>query len=217
MIILYEDQEILVVEKPASMAVESRKLSSPDLISQIRNHLALPGQGIPYVGMVHRLDQPVQGILVFAKTKKAASILSAQVQDGRMEKLYLAVTTGIPSPKTGHLRHYLLKDGQTNTSKAVPEGTKGAKLSRLDYEVLQESEGTALVKIHLLTGRHHQIRVQFSAIGCPLWGDGKYGAAPDGNGIALCAASLSFLHPSSKKRLTFAAAPAHTAFRKFSF
>lgn len=144
----------------------------------LRTYLAEKGAkgGVPYVGVVHRLDQPVEGVIVFAKNQKSAAGLSAQAADGRMEKVYQAVVLGNPGPE-GHLTDWLLKDGRTNTSRVVEPGTKGAKKAELSYRTLAEKDGKTLVEIRLHTGRHHQIRVQFAKMGTPLWGDRKYGPA----------------------------------------
>ncbi|MDY3919431.1 MAG: RluA family pseudouridine synthase [Candidatus Limivivens sp.] len=224
--ILFEDQEILVCEKPAGVPVESARIGTADMVSILRNYLAAKPEvsGIPYVGLVHRLDQPVQGVMVFAKTKKSAANLSAQVSGGRMKKIYQAVVEGNPPEESGQLTDWLFKNGKTNTSEIVKEGTKGAKKAMLNYRVLERRDGRALVEVELLTGRHHQIRVQMAGAGMPLAGDRKYGKAdnlpeqkmPDkaGDGmpsvlehVALCAVRLTFCHPKTGKELTFTCKP----------
>ena len=184
--ILFEDRELLVCRKPAGLPVQSASFGTKDMVSMLRTYLAEKGAkgGVPYVGVVHRLDQPVEGVIVFAKNQKSAAGLSAQAADGRMEKVYQAVVLGNPGPE-GHLTDWLLKDGRTNTSRVVEPGTKGAKKAELSYRTLAEKDGKTLVEIRLHTGRHHQIRVQFAKMGTPLWGDRKYGpaapaAAPSG-------------------------------------
>lgn len=210
--ILYEDREILVCHKPAGFPVQSRKIGSKDMESVLRNYRAGKGEE-PYAAVIHRLDQPVEGILVFGKTKRAASDLSAQVQDGRMEKFYLAVTCGIPEDKEGRLENELVKDGKTNTSKVVKAKCPQSKKAVLEYKVLRESQEQALVEIHLLTGRHHQIRVQMSYAGFPLWGDTKYNIQAaeardrEWQQIALCAYKLAFWHPVTKKKMEFEVKP----------
>ena len=184
--ILFEDRELLVCRKPAGLPVQSASFGTKDMVSMLRTYLAEKGAkgGVPYVGVVHRLDQPVEGVIVFAKNQKSAAGLSAQAADGRMEKVYQAVVLGNPGPE-GHLTDWLLKDGRTNTYRVVEPGTKGAKKAELSYRTLAEKDGKTLVEIRLHTGRHHQIRVQFAKMGTPLWGDRKYGpaapaAAPSG-------------------------------------
>ena len=185
--ILYEDSDLLVVEKPAGIPVESRKIGVPDMNSLLKNYLASQSLNHPpYLGMIHRLDQPVQGVMAFAKTPRAAKTLSLDLANGSMTKHYLAVVTGIP-PEEGELTDFLRKDGRTNTSAIVPKGTPGAKLARLTYRRISvlPSESLSLVQIHLLTGRHHQIRVQMAGAGFPLYGDRKYNPSPGQAGEGL--------------------------------
>lgn len=207
--IIYEDSVLLVCEKPAGLAVQSASIGRMDLESMVRNYLAgKEGKANPELAVIHRLDQPVQGLIVFAKTKIAAAELNRQVQDGRMEKEYTAVVCGKLPQQSGTLTNYLKKEPKGNCSKAVSEKTPGAQKAVLDYEVQKEENGLSLVKIHLHTGRHHQIRVQFAAAGAPLFGDTKYNpAAERGSTLALCASRLSFVHPKDGKRLEFTCEP----------
>lgn len=233
--IIYEDEDMMVCRKPAGLAVQNVSSRKKDLESILKNKLALEsGRGNPYLGIVHRLDQPVEGLILFGKNQKAAASLSAQIQDGRMKKYYLAVTDGIPEKKEDVLVHYLKKDGRTNTSKAAPAGTPGAKKACLFYKVLQETEGKALLQITLYTGRHHQIRVQTAAMGIPLWGDAKYnprfqeGSGANAlwqeeaagrrweTGIGLCAYRLEFVHPRTGEKKIFTCQPAGEVFKLFS-
>lgn len=221
--ILFEDRQILVCHKPAGLAVQSARVGTADMESLLKNYLAKKEPGkIPYLGVVHRLDQPVEGVLLFARTPKAARDLSAQIAGGQMKKLYLAVTGRCPSAPEGTLEDYLKKDGRTNTSAVVPKGTEGAKKARLSYRVEQvlpgEEPGTdrCLVRIRLETGRHHQIRVQMAHAGMPLLGDQKYGNAKVGDAaLALCADCLTFMYPGTKKEKTFRVEPEGAAFQKF--
>lgn len=243
--ILYEDRDILVCYKPAGIAVQSASSFQADMVSELKNYLAQKENKEPYLAVIHRLDQPVSGVLVFGKTKAAAASLSAQVQDGRSEKIYRAVVCGVfpESEKEGTLEHFLIKDGKTNTSKVIEiEKNKGngkqskdtftkkiqrkdAKKATLFYRVLNENGGNSEVEIKLFTGRHHQIRVQMAHIGHPIVGDSKYGTLTEvkenfekkkaqtenqeglqgavPKGLCLCAYRFSFLHPSTKKRLSF--------------
>ena len=213
-----------VVEKPAGIPVETSRIGSKDMVSLLKNHLAETGGkpgGIPYLGMIHRLDQPVQGVMVFAKNQKAAASLSKEIAQNEMKKTYLAVVEGTAKEEES-LTDYLLKDGRTNTSKKVPKGTKGAKESRLSYECLKTLEDPALaalplslVRIHLFTGRHHQIRVQMADVGLPLYGDRKYNPASKGSSLALCAFELTFRHPATGKSMTFSCKPTGEIFGKF--
>ena len=187
--IIYEDADLLVVEKPAGLESQSSRKFEPDMVSEIKNYLRIStkkstksstGGGEPYVGVIHRLDKPVAGVMVYAKNQKAAASLSRQVQDGRMEKQYRAVVCGKLVDIVGNYVDYLLKDGKNNYSSVVDKTAAGSKRAELSYRVLGEKEEAAkgetqeilsLVEIRLLTGRHHQIRVQFAAHGTPLWGD----------------------------------------------
>lgn len=197
--ILYEDKDIIVCHKPAGIATQTARIGQADMVSEVTNYLARM-QKAPYVGVVHRLDQPVEGILVFARNQRAAAELSRQIAENRMEKYYYAVVCGRQFAPRGELTDYLLKDGRTNTSRIVPPEVRGAKKAVLEYEIQKEilpeedSEAEsnvtqtaaaaeadqtrlALVQIRLHTGRHHQIRVQMSNAGMSLLGDYKYADA----------------------------------------
>ncbi len=218
--IIFEDEHILVVKKDAGIPVQAGKMRIMDLQGLIKNELYRRNRkgGEPYLGLIHRLDQPVEGVMVFAKTPFAAGHLSEQVTDGRMKKHYLALLCGKPSEDSGKLVDYLLKDGRTNTSSVVTEYTKDAKRSELNYKVLKREELTTLVEVELLTGRHHQIRVQMANAGWPLYGDTKYN--PQFQNItehvqtALCAYKLSFVHPKSKKIMEFCIEPENSLLKQ---
>ena len=215
--ILYEDGQLLVCRKPAGVPVQSGKVGQKDMVSILRNYRN-GKEGDTYIGLVHRLDQPVQGVMVFAKTKMAAAELSRQITDGRVRKQYLAVICGKPIKKQGVLVDYLLKDARTNTSSIVPEGTKGAKRAELRYRIIAETLGYALAEIDLLTGRHHQIRVQMAGAGMPLAGDRKYNLSDAGQTekyVTLAAHRLSFEHPVLKKEICFEGKPEGAIFKKF--
>ncbi len=223
--ILYEDGEILVVEKPVGMESQSSKSFEPDMVSEVKKHINMlsPEKREPYVGVIHRLDKPVGGIMVYAKTRSAASSLSKQVSDHQMEKIYYAVVCGKPVENSGTYVDYLWKDGKNNCSKIVDKGIKGAKPAELKYRVVdirkEAEEEYCLMEIRLKTGRHHQIRVQMAGHGTPLWGDRKYNphfrnAAAGGN-VALFAYSLAFFHPITKKKLKYSIKPRETWFEMF--
>lgn len=211
--ILFEDDHVLVVKKDAGIPVQAGKLRMMDLQGLIKNELYRRNRkgGEPYLGLIHRLDQPVEGVMVFAKTPFAAGALSEQVTDGRMKKHYLALLCGKPSEDSGKLVDYLVKDGRTNTSSVVKSQEKDAKRAELNYQVLKRNEETTLVEVELITGRHHQIRVQMANAGWPLYGDTKYN--PQFQEImkhvqtALCAYKLSFVHPKTKKVMEFCIEP----------
>lgn len=214
--IIYEDEAIIVCRKEAGVAVQTARAGQADVVSLLKNYRAKKKEE-PYIGLIHRLDQPVEGVMVFAKTQQAAAKLSAQVSSRSMEKEYLAVTTGVPKPQKGELRDWLLRDGKTNTSAVVDKGTPQAKEAVLDYEVEQVSENgqQALVHIWLHTGRHHQIRVQFAHAGYPLVGDTKYGKSEQNSRycpVALCSCRIGFVHPVTKKKMEFVIEPKGKAF-----
>ena len=211
--ILFEDDHVLVVKKDAGIPVQAGKLRMMDLQGLIKNELYRRNRkgGEPYLGLIHRLDQPVEGVMVFAKTPFAAGALSEQVTDGRMKKHYLALLCGKPSEDSGKLVDYLVKDGHTNTSSVVKEQNKDAKRAELNYQVLKRYEETTLVEVELITGRHHQIRVQMANAGWPLYGDTKYNPqfqeVMEHVQTALCAYKLSFVHPKTKKVMEFCIEP----------
>lgn len=215
--ILYEDQELLVVNKPSGLAVQCAGTRKKDLESMVKTWIyEQSGQANPYLGVVHRLDQPVQGIVVFARTPQTAAALSRQLQEGGMKKVYLAVACGTPKQESGRLEHYLKKDGRTNLSQVVDASCRGAKKAVLEYRVREQREGLSLLEIHLLTGRHHQIRVQTAAAGMPLYGDQKYNPkAQNGQQIALCASRLELKHPKMGKPMCFTCKPDGEAFALF--
>lgn len=211
--ILFEDDHVLVVKKDAGIPVQAGKMRMMDLQGLIKNELYRRNRkgGEPYLGLIHRLDQPVEGVMVFAKTPFAAGALSEQVTDGRMKKHYLALLCGKPSEDSGKLVDYLVKDGRTNTSSVVKEQNKDAKRAELNYQVLKRYEETTLVEVELITGRHHQIRVQMANAGWPLYGDTKYNPqfqeVMEHVQTALCAYKLSFVHPKTKKVMEFCIEP----------
>lgn len=222
--ILYEDKEIIVCHKAAGIAVQSARIGMPDMESTLKNYLVAKNPGkMPYLGVVHRLDQPVEGVIVFAKNKKAAAGLTGQITSGSVTKEYLAVTAQKVEKVQGHLEDYLKKNGKTNTSAVVTPETDGAKKAVLDYEVLNEvsDERTLtgkriLVRIQLGTGRHHQIRVQMAHAGMSLLGDRKYNPE-DSSGLplGLCSCHLVFRHPVTGKKLEFQVTPKGECFAGF--
>lgn len=225
--ILYEDAHILVVWKPAGLDSQSSRGIGADMVSQIQQHIhnLSPKQGEPYVGVIHRLDKPVSGILVYAKEKKAAAALSSQLSDGTMEKQYLAVVCGKVDKNVDKFVDYLLKDGKTNLSRIVDMGISGAKRAELEYRALKYAQIApygflTLTEIALKTGRHHQIRVQMAGHGLPIFGDRKYNpdfqaVGKDADNIALSAYRLSFLHPVTGKAMEFCRMPDGEVFRRF--
>ena len=222
--ILFEDKDILVCHKAAGLAVQNARIGAADMESMLMNYLAAENPGkMPYLGIVHRLDQPVEGVLVFSKNKKAAAGLTKQITSGSVVKEYLAVTDRMPEKRTGRLEDFLKKDGRNNTSSVAATGGDGAKKAVLDYEVFQEiadeRTGTGkriLVKIQLGTGRHHQIRVQMAHAGMPLLGDRKYNPGDTSHlPLGLCSCHLVFRHPISGKKMEFTVTPKGDSFAGF--
>ncbi len=225
--ILFEDEHIIVCYKPSGIPTQTAKLGAVDMVSLLKNYLYKnqKEKKEPYVAVIHRLDQPVEGILVFAKTPFAAKELNKGMQDGSgFGKYYKAVLCGVPDKAKGILENYLVKDGKTNTSRVCTATERDAKKAVLEYEVLEtyknEQQKKTLVSIKLHTGRYHQIRVQMANIGCPIWGDTKYGVAQDGANvdkswkqIALCAYRLEFVHPKTKKKMDFEVEPESEGFK----
>ena len=205
--ILFEDNHIIVVEKPVNIPSQADKTCDIDMLTIIKQYIKEKYQkpGEVYLGLVHRLDRPTGGVMVFAKTSKAASRLSEQVREKQMHKKYLCIVDGKMENTTGSMRDFLIKNEKTNTSKVVKEGTKNAKEALLDYEVIKYNEeiNMSVVKVDLHTGRHHQIRVQFASRNHSLSGDQKYGTRGRGKQLALWAFCLSFEHPTLKEEMTF--------------
>ncbi|MCM1183419.1 MAG: RluA family pseudouridine synthase [Roseburia sp.] len=210
--ILYEDDALIVAHKPAGIATQTAKIGQTDMISLLRGYRKQQGEDT-YIGVIHRLDQPVEGLLVFAKTAQMAGKLSRMLQKGEIKKQYAALTAGIPETDEGLLRDFLLQDRRTNLSRVVPEGTAGAKEARLQWRLVKRfpGEGFSLMEIEIFTGRHHQIRVQMSNAGMPLLGDAKYGSDAsreisehmDIKNTALLADKLLLTHPVSRKPMAF--------------
>ncbi|MDE7201213.1 MAG: RluA family pseudouridine synthase [Lachnospiraceae bacterium] len=208
--IVYEDNVLLVVHKPAGIATETARVGQADLVSELKNYRKRKGEDT-YIGVVHRLDQPVEGLLVFAKDGGTAKKLGDELLRGILTKKYVALVAGVPQTPEGDLTDYLLKDGRTNLSKVVPKETKGAKEASLHWRVLQHNDVVSLLEIELYTGRHHQIRVQMAHAGYPLLGDFKYGSAASKdlsrdsavNSTALLAYEIRLTNPGTGKEMNF--------------
>lgn len=236
--IVYEDEAVLVIRKPAGLATESAGIGQKDVVSELKNFVAKKNPGkMPYLGIVHRLDQPVEGLLVFAKTKKAAENLTAQLGKGTLKKEYLAVVCGKVPENTGRLVDYLAKEkgmavvknaADAKTEKDVDAQTEKAagpqaKKAVLTYTKKAETEKFTLLAVQIETGRFHQIRAQLSHAGFPILGDEKYGSEESKElsrekkirFTALCAASLSFRHPVTGKTMAFTQTPQNPAFADF--
>ena len=209
--VIYEDNHIIVVEKPVNIPSQGDKTGDVDMLTIIKEYLKekYNKPGNVYLGLIHRLDRPVGGVMVFAKTSKAAARLSEQVRDKVFKKKYLVIANGKFDKETGVLSDYLLKNERKNMSRVVPEGTKNSKYAELDYEVLKyDAElNLSVLKINLHTGRHHQIRVQLSSRNHSIYGDQKYGGRGHGKQICLWAYELTINHPITKEEMTFKSIP----------
>ncbi|MBO5460455.1 MAG: RluA family pseudouridine synthase [Ruminococcus sp.] len=227
--ILYEDADLIVCIKPAGVPTQSKEIRTPDMETLLKTHLrkSFPQAQVPYLAVIHRLDQPVEGILVFAKTPAAAKELNRQLTTSGFGKYYRALLSHIPEEQEADLEHFLVRDGRTNTSSVCTEDTPDAKKAKLHYKIIKTEGDQAVADIVLDTGRHHQIRVQMAAIDCPIVGDTKYGAAVstpaascanpfsssstlrrpvsrrESRRIELYACRLTFVHPTTKKNMTF--------------
>ncbi|MCK5736116.1 MAG: RNA pseudouridine synthase [Spirochaetaceae bacterium] len=207
--ILYEDNHVLAVNKPTGMLVQGDKSGDVSILDMVKVFLKERDDkpGNVFLGLPHRLDRPTSGVLILAKTSKALSRLAASFRDRDVSKIYWALVEAPPENPEGELIDWLKKDGRTNTSRRVMVGTPGAKEAQLRYKLLGASERYWLIEVELLTGRHHQIRVQLSAMGCAIKGDLKYGAkrSNPGGGIHLHARRLETAHPTKDSRLVITA------------
>ena len=201
--IIYRDNDIILIFKEAGLAVQSRNVMHKDAESLLLSELMQNGGTgkKPELHVINRLDQPVEGLVLFALNKKAAAALTKQLTDGNIEKIYRAQIAGTIPADEGTLTDYLQKDGRSNTSRIVSKGTPNAKKATLSYKKVSDDE----IEIKLLTGRHHQIRVQLAHAGMPIRGDRKYGKSdPDYRGrLMLTACRLTFIHPSTGKKMDF--------------
>lgn len=208
--IIYEDNHLLVVEKKPNIPIQQDSSKDIDMLNILKKYLKekYNKPGNVYLGLVHRLDRPVGGIMVFAKTSKAASRLSEQIRKGEIKKYYLAVVNGMLKKEKDTLENYIYKDEKTGNSRIVDKEYINSKYAKLEYEVLEENknENLSLVRILLHTGRHHQIRLQFSNIGNSLYGDQRYGIQ-DKKQIALWAYRLEFKHPTKNEALNLECKP----------
>lgn len=209
--ILYEDNHVLVVEKPVNIPVQGDSSGDQDLLTILKEDIKVRYQkpGNVYLGLVHRLDRPVGGVIVFAKTSKAASRLSDILRKQEFDRSYLAVVWGTPAKKQAVLEHYLKKNHRKNQVSVVSANDKDAKKAKLEYKVVASTGELTLLHVKLHTGRPHQIRVQLTAIGCPLYGDQKYGSKINSPGqqIALWAYSAKFQHPTKKESISLQSLP----------
>ena len=209
--VLYEDNHVIIVAKEVGEIVQGGKTGDATLADAVKAYVkeryAKPGE--VFLGVVHRLDRPVSGVVLFARTSKALARLNEMFRQGQVQKTYLALVLNAPRERAATLTHYLVRNEQRNKSFAYDHERPGAKRAVLDYRVAGHNERHTMLEVHLHTGRHHQIRCQLAAIGCPIRGDLKYGAPrsnPDG-GICLHASRIAFEHPVSHQWIDVAAPP----------
>ncbi len=209
--IVYEDNHLLVVVKPQNIPVCGDSSGDQNLLDLLKQYIVetYNKAGEAYLGLVHRLDRPTGGVMVFAKTSKAAARLAENIKKGEMEKKYFAVTVGTMRDKRGVLENMLLKNAEKNMVYAVPSTTVGAKKAILQFETVNAVDGLGLVDIKLITGRSHQARVQLATQNTPIYGDQKYGQgkSPANTNLALWAVQLRFPHPTTKEIMIFRVLP----------
>ena len=209
--VLFEDNHIIAVNKKPSEIVQGDKTGDVPLSEKVKEYIRKkynkPGEA--YLGVAHRIDRPVSGVVIFARTSKALARINEMFRDKEVKKTYWAVVKNKPNPESGHLTHYLIKNEQKNMSRAYNKEVEGALKSELDYKILFSSDNYHLLEINPQTGRHHQIRVQLSAIGCPIKGDFKYGfkRGNEDASIHLHARKAEFIHPVSKEAIVIEANP----------
>ena len=210
LIILHEDNQIIVVLKPQNVPCCPDESKDDNLLDCVKQYIKVTYNkpGNVFTGLVHRLDRPTGGVMVFAKNTKSAERLSTALQNGEFEKRYLAVLCGAPNKDSGELKNYIRKNAVNNMSYVCTQTESGAKYAELDYVIRGKEDGLSLADIRIHTGRSHQIRIQFSAINTPVYGDMKYGGAKAQKGkLALWAYSLKFVHPVTKEAMRFIALP----------
>ncbi len=207
--VIYEDNHIIVVIKPQNIPTQGDESGDVDMLTIVKAYIKekYNKSGDVFVGLVHRLDRPTGGVMVFAKTSKAATRLSEQIRNNEMSKKYLAITSAVPKEPRKQLVNHLLKNAKTNSVSVVPELTENAKRAVLCYNLLEVQNKFALLDVDLETGRSHQIRVQLKHIGCPIVGDVKYGGVNIKSPLALWAYELKFTHPTLKDKMTFRVFP----------
>ncbi len=208
--IVYEDNHIIVIVKPYNVAVQEDSSKDEDMLNIIKNYIKIRDNkpGNVYIGLVHRLDRVTGGLMVFAKTSKAAARLTEQIKDKQLKKNYLCVVNGIPKNSKDKLTTYLKKDEKTNTVSIVPMAQLGSKQAVLEYELIASKNNKSLLSINLITGRSHQIRVQMAKqLNMPIYADFKYGDKTNKGNLCLWAYKLAFVHPTTKQNLKFVSCP----------
>jgi len=207
--IIYEDEHLLLIDKPAGLLSQEDHTGDMDVLTLCKQYLSRSQNNNPYLGLIHRLDRPVGGLMLLAKSRNAAANLSKQIRNRTVQKTYWVITMGAP-PRNGVLTHDLQKDRDANVVEVVTGNQQKGKRAELSFAKLEESDDLHLLSVHLQTGRPHQIRVQLAHEGYPIWGDYKYGQnQPDGRTMALRAVELVFKHPNTNQHLHFELAPSN--------
>lgn len=210
--VIYEDNQIIVVIKPQNVPTQQDGSGDKDMLTMVKEYVKekYNKKGEAFVGLVHRLDRPTGGVMVFARNSKSARRLSAQIKDGMFEKIYFAIVKNRPRLIKNRLENYIKKDVKENKAVLSTMAEKDAKKAILNYEVIETKDNLTLLKINLETGRGHQIRVQLSSIGCAIYGDAKYSTTDENlrtYNLALWAGILRFKHPTQDKVMNFKVAP----------
>lgn len=207
--VLFEDNHIIIVNKKAGQIVQIDDSKDKPLDEVVKTFLKkkYKKEGNVFLGVIHRLDRPVSGCIIFAKSSKALSRLNKMFQEKKIQKTYWALSLKAPSQKTGHIKGFLLKDRSKNKTKSYPNSVKDSKFSELTYEHIKNVRNKALIEVNPLTGRPHQIRVQLASIGCIITGDLKYGAPSPNSDKSIClhSRSVTFVHPVTKEKISVTA------------
>jgi len=207
--ILFEDNHLIAVNKPVGELVQTDKFTNTSIEEAVKKYIKekYNKKGNVFLGITHRIDRPVSGLVLMAKSAKALTRINTMLKEHQINKKYWAITSNIPTEKSGKLVHYIKRNEKNNISKAFNKEVKDSKIAELEYNVIDKSDKYFLIEINLITGRHHQIRAQLSAIGCPIKGDLKYGSKrsnPEG-GISLHSREINFIHPVTKMEICIVA------------
>jgi 23S rRNA pseudouridine1911/1915/1917 synthase len=212
--VIYEDNHLIAINKRSGDLVHGDKTGDEALEEMVKQYIKIRYQkpGDVWLGVLHRLDRPVSGVTIFARTSKAAERMSKMFQKKDIKKTYYAICINRPEPLSGHLVHYISKDEEANKVKVKPQEFPGSKKAELDYEMVGQIDNNIIIKVNLITGRPHQARAQLAKIGCPINGDSKYGSIVDTQNRSIClhCRDMSFVHPVTKEEIKIVAEPPST-------